>query len=367
MKPDAGRLRLVALALLALPSLVACQQPVESVEKPARLVRAMNAVPQDHARTAVLTGEVQARTKSDLAFRLTGQVTEIEVEVGDHVIAGQILAKIDAESQEADVALAEASVRAAQAGLQQAVAVLARQQTLLDKGLVTRSKFDQAEQDRRTAASSLESAQALRQAALNALSYTEIRANADGVVTAVNRDVGEIAQSAQPVVSIAHDGPRDAVFNVYEPLLLSISDDLPTAQVDIAPVTNGTVHVIGRIREISPTVDPRTGTVRITVSLSEAPSSIMLGALVTGRVTMPAEPAFILPWTSLTTDQDKPAVWLVDNETRTARIRHVEVQEYTTHGVVLAKGLNRGELVVTEGGQFLYEGKPVMAVVGEKP
>jgi len=360
MSLDPRLLRLVALAALLLPALAACQQPEAVVGKPARLVRVVTMAPQDYAQTATLTGEVQALSRIDLAFRLTGQISEINVEVGDHVTASQVLARIDTEGQQADLELAEASARAAQAALDQATAALARQQTLLDGGLVTLSKYDQADQDHRTAASSLESAMALRQAALNALSYTELRADADGIITRINRDAGEIAQSAQPVLSIAHDGPRDAVFNVYEPLLFSAPDDLSQAQVNVTLIVDETIRAVGRIREISPTVDPQTGTVRVTVSLMDAPVSMTLGSLVTGRVTMPAAPSFVVPWSSITIERGLPAVWLVDGETQTARIRQIEVKKYTTQGVVLARGLSAGELLITEGGQFLYEGKPVL-------
>ncbi len=367
MTRNPKRLRLAVLAALLLPALLACQQPQAIAEKEPRLVRIVSVVLQDHVQTATLTGEVRARSSIDLAFRLTGQITEVNVGVGDRVTANQVLARIDSGTQRADLDLAEASVRAAQAALEQATAALARQRTLLDSGLVTRSKYDQAEQDRRTAESALESALAQRQAALNALSYTELRADTDGLVTRINRDAGEIAQSAQPVLSIAHDGPRDAVFNVYETLLFSAADDLSDARVNVALIADETIRAVGRIREISPTVDPRSGTVRVTVSLPDAPASMTLGSLVTGSITMPAVPAIVVPWSSITLDRGLPAVWLVDSEAHAAFIRHVEVKEYTTRNVVLASGVAAGDLLVTEGGQFLYEGRPVLVTMEDKP
>ena len=213
---------LTMLAALVLPALLACQQPQAVAEKQPRLVRVVPVTLQDHVQMATLTGEVQARSKINLAFRLTGQIAEIYVGVGDQVTANQVLARLDSETQQVDLELAEASVRASRAALDQATATLARQWTLLESGLATRSKYDQADQDRRTAESSLESALAQREAALNALSYTELRADADGIVTRVDRNAGEIAQSAQPVLSVAHGGPRDAVFNVYETLLFAV-------------------------------------------------------------------------------------------------------------------------------------------------
>src|SRR5690606_7631182 len=147
--------------------------------------------------------------------------------------------------------------------------------------------------------------------AANALSYTELRADGDGVVTRIGRDVGEIAPSAQPVVSVAHDGPRDAVFNVHEPLLFAGTGELLAASVDIALVANPDVRTTGRIREVSPTVDPISGTVRVRVTLDETPAAMTLGALVTGHLAMPAGPAIVVPWSAITLDRGRPAVWLV--------------------------------------------------------
>lgn len=91
MSLDHRQLRLVALAALLLPALAACQQPETGVVKPARLVGALTVAPREYAQTATLTGEVQALSRADLAFRLTGQITEINVKVGDHVTASQRL------------------------------------------------------------------------------------------------------------------------------------------------------------------------------------------------------------------------------------------------------------------------------------
>ena len=226
----------LSVAALALVGLTACQQPEAAIEESPRLVRVITVAVRDHPTSASLTGEVQALTKIDLAFRVAGQISELNVTVGQHVTAGQILAHIDSEAQQADLELAKASVQAAEAALEQASAALVRQQALLASGLVTRSKYDQAEQDRRTAESSLVAAQAMHQAALNALSYTELLADGDGIVTRINRDKGEIAASAQPVISIAHDGPRDAVFNVHESLLFADAEELQAVPVDIALV-----------------------------------------------------------------------------------------------------------------------------------
>lgn len=354
--------RLLVVYAVLLSGLSACQQADALGAKPIRLVRVVPVVLEPYAQTAALTGEIEARSKIDLAFRLTGQITEVHVAVGDHVAANQLLARIDSEIQQADIKLAEASVRAAQAALEQATAALSRQQSLLDGRLITRSKYDQAVQDRTTAQSSLDSSLAMRDAANNALSYTELRADAAGVVTRVNRVVDEMSQPAQPVISIAHDGPRDAIFNVYESLLFAAGENVSTASVDVALIADGNIRAIGHVREISPTVDTRTGTVRVTVALQDPPAAMTLHALVTGQVTLSANPAVTIPWSAITFDHGSPSVWLVAPQDHTVMVRHVQIKKFTTGGIILDSGVQAGELLVTEGGQFLYDGKIVRTI-----
>jgi multidrug efflux pump subunit AcrA (membrane-fusion protein) len=90
-----------------------------------------------------------------------------------------------------------------------------------------------------------------------------------------------------------------------------------------------------------------------------------LGSLVTGSVTTTISHAIVIPWSAITLDQGRPAVWLVDPEALTVTVRPVEIKQYTTSGIVLAGGLKAGDLLVVEGGQFLYEGKQVRIVGGD--
>jgi len=76
--------------------------------------------------------------------------------------------------------------------------------------------FDQAQERLRTAESKLEAAKAQLGTAKDALSYTELRAGASGLITARNLEVGQVVQAAQPVFTLAQDGERDAVFDIYE-------------------------------------------------------------------------------------------------------------------------------------------------------
>lgn len=120
---------------------------------------------------------------------MSGRVTERLVDVGAHVSAVEVLARIDPTEQQADLAGATASVSAAESQLRVATATFERQQTLLASDFTTRVTFDQAQEGLRTAEGSLEAARAQLGTAQDALTYTIFRAGVEGVITARNIDV----------------------------------------------------------------------------------------------------------------------------------------------------------------------------------
>jgi len=130
--------RLVAACIAAGLTLAGCDRQTAVTAPPSRLVRT-EIVKLTQRRTSItLTGDVQARVLADLSFRVSGRVTERLVEVGAHVKAGQLLAKIDPAEQQADLDSAEAAVVAAESQVKVATSNFNRQQTLLSSGFTTR-------------------------------------------------------------------------------------------------------------------------------------------------------------------------------------------------------------------------------------
>lgn len=305
------------------------------------------------SETLTLTGEIRAQFESDLAFRIGGRITERNVDVGDHVVADQVLAKIDPDEQQANVTAAGADVQAADARFKNASSAFDRQKFLLSRGSATRVDHDQAEEVFRTGQGSLDGAKALLGTARDAFAQTVLRAKNAGVVTARAAEVGEVVQPAQRVFSIAHDGPRDAVFNVNE----SAFGDQPvdrTVDIQIDLVTDPAVTTTGKVREIAPTAKGAGGTVAVKVRLDWAPPEMTLGAAVIGKAPLCSlKGAAVLPSTALFSDNGKPAVWVVDRKTQAVSLRPITVDRYETGKVVVAKGLEQGEIVVTIATQFL--------------
>jgi RND family efflux transporter MFP subunit len=347
--------KMISLAVLSL-TITACQKEERHVGELEVPVRAENVAPSDYRYSIKLTGEIVAHIQSNLSFRVGGKVMEWTADVGSHVTAGQVIARVDPRQQKADVDAAEAAVVAAQADLAQAAAEFERRKTLLASGSTTKEAYDQAATALETSRGSLDNAKARLGTAKDALGYTELRVDADGIITARNVEDGQVVQAAQTAFTLARDGPRDAVFYIYEGLLQTKQ---AAPRIEIALVSDPTIKTSGQITEVSPTVDTSSGTVRVKITLDETPPAMTLGAPVTGFAQSEPQPMIILPWTALSSIGGQPAVWIVDQGDATVSLRPVEVANYETGKVIISAGLSPGSTVVVDGAKMLRPGQKV--------
>jgi len=346
---------ILVCALTTLP-LAGCQKQEAAAKKLPIMVRTETVAIADYAPRTSLTGVIAARTLNNLSFRVGGRVAERLVDVGQHVDKDAVLARIDPQEQESDLRSAQADLDAAQAQLTQAAAAFERQKTLLAQGYTTRRDFDTADQTLKVAQGSLDAAQSALANAKENLSFTELRAGAAGVITARQVEAGQVVQAAQTVFTVAEDGDRDAVFNVQE-TLVARTPDAPT--VTITLLSDPQVRATGKVREISPAVDPASGSIRVKVAIPDTPAAMPLGAAVIGSASAKPVKAILLPWQALTSIDGKPAVWVVDPSAKAAATTPVEVLAFDSGVVIIGKGLEAGQSVVTNGGQLLSPGQAI--------
>jgi len=340
---------LVATGLAGAAILSSCSEQPGAAEPKPRQVSVVVAEKQPLTQGGVLTGEIRARVQGDLSFRVSGKIIERLVDVGASVKAGQPLARIDAEEQKADLEVATANLEAAEAQQTQAQLAFDRQQNLFRTQVTTRAALDQAQEALLTAQGNAKSAQAQLETARDALSYTELRADADGVITARNAEVGQVAQAAQVIFTLAHDGPRDAVFEVVETLFLGRRIE---PAVTVSLLSDPSKKVEATVREISPTIDSSTGTVRVKLSLN-GDASMPLGAPVAGSFQYEPQSMIQLPWSAMASKGGKPAVWVVDAGTSAISMHAIEVGEYETGSFTVKGGVSPGDIIVAEGAKFL--------------
>ncbi len=356
-----GRWQIAALGCIA-PLLLAACGPASSVsEKTPIRVQTQVVTFAKSTPALIVTGEIRPRVRSDLSFRVSGRISERNVDVGARVSVGDVLARLEPQEQEADVRTAEAAVRAAEAQVWHTSSTFERQTALLSRGFTTRRDYDQAEEAFRTARGSLDAANAQLQTARDRLADTVLRASASGIITARSIETGQVVQAAQAAFTIAQDGPRDAVFDVDESRL---NDDVLDSRIEVRLLSDPAAVVIGAVREIAPTVDAATGTVRVKVAINQPAPTMTLRAPVSGVWRFKATEVARMPWTALASRGGDPAVWVVNPETRAVSLRPVVVAKYDTENVLITSGIMPGEVVVTAGAQFLRPNQIVAAAEG---
>jgi RND family efflux transporter MFP subunit len=338
--------------------LLGCEQPPPPAAE-ATKIRALVVQTSQFDRTSALTGEIQSRRESNLGFRVGGKVVERLVDVGAQVAEGDLLARLDSQDQQNALKGAQSEAAAAQASIEQSRAQEERQRKLLADGYTTRTQYDNAQRRYAQAQADLASAQAKLNAAQDTLSYTELRADRAGVITAKGAEPGQVVASGQMVVRLADPNEREAVFQVPGAgLRLEAGAAMPTVEVRLVGDQNLVTE--GTIREVSPGVDPITRTYTVKVALADPPPAFLLGSAVVGRARLPAQAVINLPSSALfQTAQGGPAVWVVDQPKNTVSLRPVSVLQYDTGTVTVSDGLDAGENVVIGGSQKLRPGQKV--------
>jgi RND family efflux transporter MFP subunit len=337
--------------------LLASCKPDTKVEAPEiRPVRTVTVARGEAAETVVLTGHIRADDEPSFAFRLGGRVIGRPVNIGARVEAGEVLAKLDPENELSVLRSAEAALTAAQGQLNYARGDFERQRQLLANGHTPRARFDQADKALQNAQSQVDNAEAQLAIARDRVSWTTLSADAPGTVTAVGAEPSEVVQAGQMVVRLARQGGRDAVFDVPAQLLRSAPSE---SEIAVRLTDDPSVLATGRVREVAAQADPATRTFEVKVGLSDPPEAMRLGATVTGSVKLASEPVIAIPSSALTELNRQPAVWIVDPKNLTVSMRNVELLRHDPGTVVIAQGIETGDIVVTAGVQALHPGQKV--------
>ena len=345
---------LLALASLAL--LPGCQREAESPAAEIRPVRVTTIEQRSIGSVVTLTGRVQAQSEINQSFRIDGKLIERTVDIGDKVVPGHLLARLDPLNEESNLQSAKAQQAAARAQWVEAQSHYARMRDLIAENAVSRASFEQAEARLRVAQSQVESAQSLVDLAQNRLGYTRLVANAAGVVAARGAEPGEVVPAGRMIVELTREDAREAVFDVPA----SVKDSAPTnPTIKVALSSDPDVTTVGRVYRVAPRADPVTGTFRVQVRLLQAPAAMRLGSTVTGHMQLDSAPGIDIPASALTRSGGKTAVWVVDSKSSTVSPRAVEVRAQDAAYVRIGSGLAPGDIVVTAGVQALRPGQQV--------
>ncbi len=344
---------------LSLPLLLMGCSPAPPEQLSVPSVLLFQVTEANHKKGRQFTGEIVPRHTSTLGFRIGGKLMERFVDVGSRVKRGQLLARLDAKDTALSLTAAQAALDAARSDLELAQTELRRVRALREKKFVSDSVVDTQVTATHAAEARIRQAEAEVELAANQNTYATLRADADGVVTTVNAEVGQVMATGQPLVTLAQDGPREVRINVPETDLSSVHVG-GTAQVHLwsAPEQN----YPAKVRELAPAADAVTRTYTAKARIEAEEENLPLGA--TATVVMAAEPqeSLRLPLRALGQREGQPVVWVFDAKTDMVGPIPVRLVRFDEHwAFVEAEGL-QGKQVVSAGIHLLQPGMKVHAV-----
>jgi RND family efflux transporter MFP subunit len=350
-------------ALTALSLLAACGKKDQAKVEPPRPAMTMIATPTP-ALDAAFSGVIQPQIQSALSFRVLGRIISRPVKTGDRVEAGQIVAAVDPTSYEAAARGAAAALASARAQFDNAAATEGRQSTLLAKKTASQAAFDSAEQARASAQAAMAQSEASLVKAKEQLSYTVLKAEYSGIVTATSAEIGQTVAAGQAVVTLAEPSRRDAVIDAPEAVIDAFFlGEKFAVGLQIDPSTTAS----GALREISPESDAATRTRRLKIALDNPPPDFRLGSTISARVAMDEDRLIRLPGSALLQEGDKTRVFIVDPQTMTVAPREIDVAPDRDGRFLVRGGLKDGERVVTAGVHRLKDGQTVRLFGGAQP
>lgn len=335
----------------------ACSKPTPT-EEPIRAVKLLTIGAENLQSGQEFSGDVRARVESRLGFRVAGKIVQRTVELGQHVHAGQVLARIDAQDYQLAAQAAQSQVQSARTNLDLAAAEYKRYKGLREQNFISAAELERREATLKAAQSQFDQAQAQGTAQGNQAAYTTLIADVAGVVTAVEAEVGQVVTAGTPVVRIAQDGVRDAVISVPENQIAAMKVGAPaTVRVwGSADVREGTV------REVAASADAVTRTFTVKVALKDNPPPLGATVTVQPRGAKVAEGVIKLPTSALKehgTSGKGSAVWVFDPASMTVKSQPVELGAPDGDSVIVKSGLQAGMQVVAAGVHVLNAGQKV--------
>ncbi|AUW44533.1 efflux RND transporter periplasmic adaptor subunit [Rhizobium ruizarguesonis] len=349
--------RMPSVASLALIGAIgigvsACSEEKAEVKQVIRPVKVVEIAKAGDTRKLDYSGSVKARTEMNLGFRVAGKITERLVDIGDKVKPGDVLARMDSTDYQLAVKTAEANLAAAEKGVETADLVNKRNQQLFDKNVSPKSQLEQASLSYDQAVSSRDAAVSALDQAKNQVSYAELKADHNGIVTTINADVGQVVASGTPVVAVAVDGEKEVQIAVPEN---DIAEFKPGKTVKASFWADDRLVLDGKVREVSGSADQQSRTFAVRVSLPNDPQ-VLLGMTATIEADVSNGNSYVsIPLSALAEKDGKQMVWTVDRDTATVHSRDIKVADFTGDGVHVTEGLDTGDLVVSAGTQFMSE------------
>lgn len=346
----------VSIAFMSL-ALAACgkEEAPKPAVRPAIVVQAKTAGAESGQ---IYAGEVRPRYEASPGFRISGKIIERRVDVGARVKRGDVLMRIDAGDVALGASAASAAQAQAQADLALARAELARHRKLFDRNYISKSLLDTRQAAFDAASARLRQARAQASEAGNQTGYASLRADTDGLVTAVLAEPGQVVAAGTPVLRIAREGEVEIAIDVPEKRIAGFKTG-QQAVVEIWALDN--VRRTGIVREVSPQADAMSRTFPVRIAVKDA-TGLQYGMTARVGLTRPqAAGEVLVPLSAIDGIDGKTAVWRVAPATRKVARVEVAVLSYREDGA-LVSGLDADAWIVAAGVHKLESGQEIAPI-----
>lgn len=365
--------RLAAVALLVCASWMGCRSDVPPTQPPTP-VRVLPVDVATDARALRYSASVEPRAQTPLSFQAKGEVNELllfeqagairEVQLGDVVTGGAVLARVDDGEYRDKVAAAAAQLDAALAALQKGEADFRRASNLFETQSITAPEYDRARKEYETAQAQVAGARAQLDEAELALSHCALSAPWDGVVLQRNIQLGQVVDPTVQAFVLADVSSVKAVFGIPDLVLPDVQIGLP---LSLKTEAFGERVFPGKVTAVSPAANAqnRVFEVEVTVPNPEDVLKIgMIGSLVLPQATSPST---VVPLSAVVRDPKDPkgyAVYVIAGrgESTTATIRRVELGRVRGDQISVVGGVRAGEKIIVNGATRVVDGGPVRVI-----
>lgn len=356
--------------LIAISSLLlfgACDEPAETAkEERIRAIKSYTVSEPAGADIRRYSGTIEASDTSGLAFAVAGTVASVEVNQGDRVTAGQVLASLDTEPFELDVQAATAQLASAQAGYNEKSTELDRQDQLFSKGWVAKAALDQAQAAFDAAKADLSLARSRLGTAQRDLGNTKLTAPFDGLIADRNVEPFEEVSGGSPLFQINSEGALEVTLSVPDTAVSRLAVGVPV-QINVSTVANcGCNGVLTEIGSASGTANA----VTVKASILDADATIIPG--MAAEVSVPLSGGenvrgFLVPITAIAPGDDSADGYLFKYDPGTGAVSKVAVQgggSISNNLVEVTEGVSAGDIIASAGVSFLRDGQ-IVKLMGE--
>ncbi len=306
------------------------------------------------------SGRVEPWREASVGTQLGGlRLVDIKVELGDRVRRGQVLAMLDPDPVEAELAQSRAALRESRAVLAEAEADAARARRLRDSGAMSRQQIEQALSAEQKAQARLESAVAANRTQALRLQRTRIEAPEDGVIALREASIGAVPPLGQALFRLIVAGRLEWRAAVAAADLAAVR---PGQRVWVEAL--GAAPLIGTVRMMSPVIDARSGNGTVYVDLPPG-SPVRAGTFARGVVEVGSDPVLTLPQSAVQLREGFWRALRVGADGRVIETR-VRIGRRDADRIEIVAGLDPTDRVVASGGGFLQDGDRVHVRGGDQ-